>query len=89
MLLHLRNTHTIEVWARDRRVGLLRYKWISPGTVHVMSLVTRVPWAIWALKRQLYALPWQQVMFHRRTRMHQQHPQPWRFHFRRPQHVRV
>ena len=80
-------TETLWAYHQDELIGRLRYRWVSPGTVHVLSLVTRTPEAIWRLKRQLDALPWTQIMFKRRKLARQGHPTPWRYYFRRPVHV--
>ena len=75
------------VYERDELIGRLRYKWGTPTTIHVVSLVTRQHPAIWRLKRQLDALPWTQIMFKRRKLAQRGHPSPWRYYFRRPVHV--
>lgn len=82
MRLYPQGILTLEAYRQDVCIGRLRYKWISFRTIHVMSLVTLHPSAIWILKRQLYALPWWQIMFRRRKLARQHHSQPWRSHRR-------
>ena len=86
MQLYPQGILKLEAYRHDVCIGRLRYKWISFRTIHVMSLVTRHSSAIWILKRQLYALPWWQIMFHRRKLEHRRHLTPWRSH-RRPAYV--
>ena len=53
----------LEVRLGIRPIGRLRYHWVTQKTIAIDSLVTLHPMAIWVLKRQLYRMPWKQILF--------------------------
>jgi len=59
--------HRVEFWDGTRKVAILRYRWVSPDVVRVLTMISRSKRASRFGKWLVWNLPWKTLLYHRRA----------------------